>query len=70
LPAYTVTTLGGSWNVNKQISLDVSVDNLFNVFGATEGNPRQGLTQTVINGTFYGRTIVGTNGRANLTIKF
>ncbi len=70
LNGYTVTTLGGAWNVNKQISLDVSVDNLFNVLGATEGNPRQGLTQSVTNGTFYGRTIVGTNGKANLTFKF
>jgi hypothetical protein len=36
----------------------------------TEGNPRQGVTQSVVNGYFYGRSIVGPNAMVSLTYKF
>jgi iron complex outermembrane receptor protein len=37
------------------------VDNVTNALGLTEGNPRQGFTQSIVNGYFYGRGIVGTD---------
>jgi iron complex outermembrane recepter protein len=70
LPAYGVFTVGASINVTQRINLNVSVDNLTNVDGYTEGNPRQGQTQTVTNGYFYGRSIVGRNALASVTFKF
>ncbi len=70
LPGYGVWSLGGDVNVTDRINVGVSVDNLTNKLGLTEGNPRQGLTEQVVNGYFYGRGIVGTNALANVTVKF
>jgi outer membrane receptor protein involved in Fe transport len=70
LPAYGVFSLGGSINLSSKINLNVSVDNLTNVRGYTEGNPRQGQTQSIVNGYFYGRGIVGRNVLASITAKF
>ncbi|HMI19138.1 MAG TPA: TonB-dependent receptor [Sphingomonas sp.] len=69
LPSYNVFTVGTNVNLTHQISLGVSVDNLTNVKGFTEGNPRQGQTQTIVNGFFYGRAIAGRNALATLTFK-
>jgi iron complex outermembrane recepter protein len=69
LPHYGVMSVGGSFNVTQRVNLAVSVDNLTNVIGITEGNPRQGQTQSVVNGYFYGRGIVGRNALASLTFK-
>ena len=70
LPAYGVFTIGASINVTHNINLNVSVDNLTDSHGYTEGNPRQGQTQSIINGYFYGRSIVGRNALASVTFKF
>ena len=71
LPGYGVLSIGGIVNLNDRTTLNVSVDNVGNVIGMTEGNPRQGLTQTTaINGTFYGRSIAGTNAVASVQVKF
>ena len=51
-------------------TLNVSVDNITNELGLTEGNPRQGFTQSIVNGYFYGRGIVGPTGMVSLTAKF
>jgi outer membrane receptor protein involved in Fe transport len=69
LPAYGVFTIGASINVTDKINLNVSVDNLTNVDGYTEGNPRQGQTQSIVNGYFYGRSIIGRNALASITFK-
>ena len=69
LPSYNVFSLGASVNVTPQINVGVSVDNLTNVKGFTEGNPRQGQTQQIVNGFFYGRAIAGRNALATLTFK-
>lgn len=69
LPSYNVFSLGASVNVTQQINVGVSVDNLTNVKGFTEGNPRQGQTQQIVNGFFYGRAIAGRNALATLTFK-
>jgi outer membrane receptor protein involved in Fe transport len=70
LPAYGVFSVGGSINLSSKINLNVSVDNLTNERGYTEGNPRQGQTQSIVNGYFYGRGIVGRNVLASITAKF
>jgi hypothetical protein len=50
--------------------VNVSADNLTNEIGLTEGNPRQGPTQTVANGFFYGRSIAGRNALLSITYRF
>jgi len=70
LPAYGTLALGGNVDISRNINLNVSVENVTNTLGLTEGNPRQGQTQSVTNGFFYGRGIVGTNALASLTLKF
>ena len=69
LPSYSVFTVGASVNATSNINISVSVDNLTNAKGFTEGNPRQGQTQTITNGTFYGRAIVGRNALVAMTVK-
>ena len=70
LPAYGILSAGALINVGPRLLLNVSVDNITNELGLTEGNPRQGFTQSVVNGYFYGRGIIGTNVLASLTYKF
>jgi iron complex outermembrane recepter protein len=70
LPSYGVLTLGGFVDLTDRLTLNVSVDNVTNELGLTEGNPRQGNTQQVVNGYFYGRGIVGTNAVFSLSYKF
>jgi len=69
LPSYNVVSLGTNLNVTDRISVGVNVDNLFDVKGFTEGNPRQGQTQQIVNGFFYGRAIVGRNALATVTFR-
>jgi outer membrane receptor protein involved in Fe transport len=70
LPGYGVLSLGGDVNLTHDLNLNISVENVNNALGLTEGNPRQGFTQSVVSGYFYGRGIVGTNAQAQLTYKF
>jgi outer membrane receptor protein involved in Fe transport len=70
LPGYGIVSIGGLWNVTPGTTLNVSVDNITNELGLTEGNPRQGFTQSIVNGYFYGRGIVGPTGMVSLTAKF
>jgi outer membrane receptor protein involved in Fe transport len=70
IPGYGVLTLGSIVNLTPKLQFSLSVDNLTNVIGLTEGNPRQGATQTVVNGYFYGRSITGRNAYASLTYSF
>lgn len=70
LPAYGVVSAGFDYNISPRVNFNVSVDNITNVIGLTEGNPRQGATQSTSNGYFYGRGIVGRNLLASLTFKY
>jgi iron complex outermembrane recepter protein len=70
LPGYGVLGVGAIANVTKNITLNVSVDNITNALGLTEGNPRQGFTQSIVNGFFYGRGIVGPTALVSLTYRF
>lgn len=70
LPSYGVLSVGGEFDVTDRMTVNFSVDNVTNTLGLTEGNPRQGLSEQVVNGYFYGRGIVGANGQVSLQYKF
>ncbi|MDQ0251947.1 outer membrane receptor protein involved in Fe transport [Sphingomonas kyeonggiensis] len=70
LPSYGVTSVGASFNLSKQLQVSVNADNIFNVIGLTEGNPRQGQTQAITDGYFYARGIVGATYGGSVTFKF
>ncbi|GGB41511.1 TonB-dependent receptor [Sphingomonas metalli] len=70
LPSYGVTGVGVNLNLSDRIQLNLNADNIFDVVGLTEGNPRQGQTQAVTNGYFYARGIVGPTYGGSLTFKF
>jgi iron complex outermembrane receptor protein len=70
LPAYGVLGIGAICNITPKLKLNVSVDNITNALGLTEGNPRQGFTESIVNGYFYGRGIVGPTALVSLTYKF
>jgi len=70
LPSYGVTSAGIRVNLTKRLQASFDVDNIFNVIGLTEGNPRQGQTQAITDGYFYGRGIVGTTWGGSITMKF
>ncbi|RVT43581.1 TonB-dependent receptor [Sphingobium algorifonticola] len=70
LPGYGVTGVGATLNVTERLQLSVNADNIFNVIGLTEGNPRQGQTQNADSGFFYARGIVGPTFGGTLTMRF
>jgi outer membrane receptor protein involved in Fe transport len=70
LPGYGLLAVGAIYNITPKAVLNVSVNNTTNALGLTEGNPRQGFTQQIVNGYFYGRGIVGPTALASLTVKF
>jgi iron complex outermembrane receptor protein len=70
LPGYGVLSVGAIANVTPKVMLNVSVENVTNALGLTEGNPRQGFTQEIVNGYFYGRGIVGPTALVSLTYRF
>jgi iron complex outermembrane recepter protein len=70
LPSYGVTSVGASFNLSDRLQLSVNADNIFDVVGLTEGNPRQGQTQAITDGYFYARGIVGATYGGTITFKF
>ena len=70
LPSYGVTSAGVSYNISDRLTATFDADNIFNVVGLTEGNPRQGQTQAITNGYFYARGIVGTTYGGTITFRF
>jgi outer membrane receptor for ferrienterochelin and colicin len=68
IPGYGTWGAGVVWNATQQLNLNLSVQNITNKLGLTEGNPRQGLTQQVVNGSFYGRAIPGRNWLLSVTL--
>jgi iron complex outermembrane receptor protein len=70
LPSYGVTSVGASFNLSDRLQLSVNADNIFDVVGLTEGNPRQGQTQAITDGYFYARGIVGATYGGSITFKF
>ncbi|WP_341209575.1 TonB-dependent receptor [uncultured Sphingomonas sp.] len=70
LPSYGVTSLGVTLHLSERLDANFNVDNLFDVVGLTEGNPRQGQTQAITDGYFYARGIVGTTYGGSITLRF
>jgi outer membrane receptor protein involved in Fe transport len=70
LPSYGVTSAGVNINLTPQLQLSLNAENIFNVVGLTEGNPRQGQTQAITDGFFYARGIVGPTYGGSLTFRF
>ncbi len=70
LPSYGVTSVGLALNLNENVQLTLNAENIFDVVGLTEGNPRQGQTQAITDGFFYARGIVGPTYGGTLTFKF
>ena len=70
LPAYGVTSVGVTINATQNLTVALNADNIFNVVGLTEGNPRQGQTQNANSGFFYARGIVGPTYGGSVTLKF
>ncbi|PZT92869.1 MULTISPECIES: TonB-dependent receptor domain-containing protein [Sphingomonas] len=70
LPSYGVTGIGVNLNLSERVQLNLNADNVFDVVGLTEGNPRQGQTQAITDGYFYARGIVGPTYGGTLTFRF
>ena len=70
LPAYGVTSVGVAINATENLQVSLNADNIFDVVGLTEGNPRQGQTQNAASGFFYARGIVGPTYGGSVTLKF
>ncbi len=70
LPDYGVTSVGVNLNLRENVQLTLNADNVFDVIGLTEGNPRQGQTQAVTDGYFYARGIPGPTYGGSLTFRF
>jgi outer membrane receptor protein involved in Fe transport len=70
LPEYGVTSVGVIIDPTERLRITLNADNIFDEIGLTEGNPRQGQTQSASSGLFYGRGIVGTTYTASVTFKF
>jgi outer membrane receptor protein involved in Fe transport len=70
LPSYGVTSAGVTININDRIQANFNADNIFNVIGLTEGNPRQGQTQAITDGYFYARGIAGPTYGGSVTVRF
>lgn len=70
LPSYGVTSAGVTLNMRDNLQVNFNVDNIFDVVGLTEGNPRQGQTQNAASGYFYARGIVGRTYGGSLTLRF
>jgi outer membrane receptor protein involved in Fe transport len=71
LPGYGLVAAGFLYNITPKLNLSVSGENLTNQIGMTEGNPRQGVfAQSIVNGTFYGRSVASANALVSLTYTF
>jgi outer membrane receptor protein involved in Fe transport len=69
LPAYHTVDLGGRYQLTASLSLNVSVQNVTNTIGLTEGNPRSSFTELAGN-YFYARSILGRNLQASISAAF
>jgi outer membrane receptor protein involved in Fe transport len=72
LPSYQVTNLGARYQYNKQTQLFMTIENMFNSTGLTEGNPRAGEVQSADAGAnaFIARPLMGRTMRVSLKYDF
>ncbi|ATC96543.1 TonB-dependent receptor domain-containing protein [Pseudoalteromonas tunicata] len=57
LPAYYVVDASAQWALNEKLTLGLSINNLLDTIGLTEGNPRSGLIHQ--QNQYYARPIFG-----------
>lgn len=69
LPSYHTVDIGGRYQISPALSFNVSMQNVTNTIGLTEGNPRSSFTELAGN-YFYARSILGRNVQASLTASF
>jgi iron complex outermembrane recepter protein len=70
LPAYRTFDLSGRYELSAKISLNLSIQNLTNTVGLTEGNPRGGASafaERTSSNYFFARPILGRNANLSLT---
>jgi outer membrane receptor protein involved in Fe transport len=72
LPSYRVFSAALRYDVTRQLTLHVNVDNLDNEIGLTEGNPRSGQFLSGDAGAryFLARPILGRSYRGAVTYRF
>jgi outer membrane receptor protein involved in Fe transport len=70
LPGYGVLSAGVLYNLGEKTRLAVSVDNITNTIGLTEGNPRAGFIENTGSDYFFARPILGRNAIASVTVDF
>ncbi|HZD52565.1 MAG TPA: TonB-dependent receptor, partial [Woeseiaceae bacterium] len=72
LPEYTVFNAGATWFLNDSMEATVSVHNIDNEIGLTEGNPRAGqfTSEDAGNVFFLARPIFGRSVQASFTYHF
>lgn len=69
LPGYHTFDLGAHYAVTPTLALDISVQNLRNAIGLTEGNPRSNFAERA-GEYFYARSILGRNIQVSLSQSF
>jgi catecholate siderophore receptor len=72
LPSYRVFNAGVRYDVTRQLSVYVNVENIDNEIGLTEGNPRSGQFLSGDAGARYylARPILGRSVRGAVTFRF
>jgi iron complex outermembrane recepter protein len=70
LPGYDVLSAGVIYNINDSARVSLSVDNITNTIGLTEGNPRAGFIENTGSDFFFARPILGRNAIASVTFDF
>lgn len=70
LPAYDLFSAGVLFNLAHNVQLNVSVENIGDAIGLTEGNPRGGFTENTGSNYYFGRPVNGRNAVASVRIDF
>ncbi|MFD1786516.1 TonB-dependent siderophore receptor [Sphingomonas floccifaciens] len=70
LPGYDLFSAGVLFNVAPNVQLNISVENITNAIGLTEGNPRGGFTENTGSNFYFARPIFGRNAVASVRIDF
>jgi iron complex outermembrane recepter protein len=70
LPEYDVLSAGILYDWNENVRLSLSIDNINNAVGLTEGNPRAGFIENTGSDFFFARPILGRNAIASVTVDF
>jgi len=69
LPSYHTLDIGARYQISPSLSANLSVQNVTNTIGLTEGNPRSNFSELAGN-YFFARSILGRNVQASLTVSF